>query len=462
MASSSTPGPAEPLSQVPCGICRRQFSKYLCPKCNVPYCSLTCFRSEAHGDCSESFYRKEVEVDIKTAPTKTAEERLKMMDLLKRFEEDSLDDDGDIMKVLGDDGQEEDENDLAGRLGKVDLDSVPPEELWSMLTPEEREKFIKAVDDPNSDLAQQLFASEELENVRIDPWWEDPDASVAQEEEQVTTSATANSRLRKRYGKKPEMSICVPTSMVKPIPASSPSLLYNACALCVAYAFTTRHLAISPLSSSPTDATDVLSPLIPFLVERKSTLVYSNLSDVVTDLWSRFGQDLMTPQMLALLLRDAARLVRPSRVVEISPQSTSSQPPADSAGAEVDLETHPNADLFRVFSDLAQVFEANSITSNSAKSKPNLKAGAKLKQSHITHKLTFYTVHVLSTPSVVLDMLASEAVHRATVMESEANTGWSGEGVDGQTKSKREVENIRATANEARRASAGGRLIEEL
>lgn len=26
--------------------CRRQFSKYTCPKCNVPYCSLICFRSQ--------------------------------------------------------------------------------------------------------------------------------------------------------------------------------------------------------------------------------------------------------------------------------------------------------------------------------------------------------------------------------------------------------------------------------
>lgn len=25
--------------------CRRQFSRYTCPKCNIPYCSLICFRS---------------------------------------------------------------------------------------------------------------------------------------------------------------------------------------------------------------------------------------------------------------------------------------------------------------------------------------------------------------------------------------------------------------------------------
>lgn len=26
--------------------CRRQFSRYTCPRCNIPYCSLVCFRSE--------------------------------------------------------------------------------------------------------------------------------------------------------------------------------------------------------------------------------------------------------------------------------------------------------------------------------------------------------------------------------------------------------------------------------
>ena len=29
--------------------CRRQFAKYTCPTCNIPYCSLTCFRSQVGG-----------------------------------------------------------------------------------------------------------------------------------------------------------------------------------------------------------------------------------------------------------------------------------------------------------------------------------------------------------------------------------------------------------------------------
>ena len=35
-----------------------------------------------------------------------------------------------------------------------------------------RERFTKALQDPNSELAQQLLSGEEIEKVRIEPWWE--------------------------------------------------------------------------------------------------------------------------------------------------------------------------------------------------------------------------------------------------------------------------------------------------
>ncbi|CAH2351779.1 protein Hit1p [[Candida] railenensis] len=31
-----------------CGICNTNISKYRCPKCSVPYCSLSCFKGEKH------------------------------------------------------------------------------------------------------------------------------------------------------------------------------------------------------------------------------------------------------------------------------------------------------------------------------------------------------------------------------------------------------------------------------
>ena len=74
---------------------------------------------QKHGECSESFYRKEVELDVKNAPSANVEEKRRMMELLQRFEEDSLDD----SPLLGgsDNEDDDDEDGLHHRLQNVDL-----------------------------------------------------------------------------------------------------------------------------------------------------------------------------------------------------------------------------------------------------------------------------------------------------------------------------------------------------
>ncbi|XP_068922416.1 zinc finger HIT domain-containing protein 2 [Petaurus breviceps papuanus] len=45
----------------PCGLCppgEARPARYTCPRCNVPYCSLPCYR--AHEACAEAFYRDQV------------------------------------------------------------------------------------------------------------------------------------------------------------------------------------------------------------------------------------------------------------------------------------------------------------------------------------------------------------------------------------------------------------------
>ena len=62
----------------------------------------------------------------------------------------------------------------------------------------------------------------------------------------------------------------------------------------IAYSYTTRHLSTSPLSGIGTDtpefleARHLLTQLVPFVTERKSITLYSNLTSLVTDMWSRF------------------------------------------------------------------------------------------------------------------------------------------------------------------------------
>lgn len=47
-----------------CGICRRAVSRYTCPRCKIGYCCAACYAS--HGQCSEAFFRWQVERELKT------------------------------------------------------------------------------------------------------------------------------------------------------------------------------------------------------------------------------------------------------------------------------------------------------------------------------------------------------------------------------------------------------------
>ena len=38
--------------------CLKQSSRYTCPRCNTPYCTLACYKSDGHLNCSETFYKE--------------------------------------------------------------------------------------------------------------------------------------------------------------------------------------------------------------------------------------------------------------------------------------------------------------------------------------------------------------------------------------------------------------------
>ena len=40
-----------------CPLCLKNQSKYTCPRCNTRYCSVDCYKSVKHKDCSEMFYK---------------------------------------------------------------------------------------------------------------------------------------------------------------------------------------------------------------------------------------------------------------------------------------------------------------------------------------------------------------------------------------------------------------------
>lgn len=38
--------------------CNKEQAKYTCPRCNLGYCGLSCYRHKEHSDCSEAFYKE--------------------------------------------------------------------------------------------------------------------------------------------------------------------------------------------------------------------------------------------------------------------------------------------------------------------------------------------------------------------------------------------------------------------
>ena len=92
--------------------------------------------------------------------------------------------------------------------------------MWEMLTPAERRKFVKALENPSSELAQTLLASKQLEVEIEQPWWingvEDFDREhLSQEAKEIERRPTP---------------IRVPQSMVKPVPPGHP-LVFNLLAI---------------------------------------------------------------------------------------------------------------------------------------------------------------------------------------------------------------------------------------
>ncbi|TPX38322.1 hypothetical protein SmJEL517_g00119 [Synchytrium microbalum] len=147
-----------------CGICGKQISRYTCPRCNLRYCTLTCYKSEKHADCTETFYKESFVAELEGKRADDGEKK-HMLDILKRFEEEQQDPLDPGMS-------------LEERLADVDLDQASPDDMLSLLTPAERQEF---------ELALKAQALSHIIPVWT-PWWmEAPPKVVALDTEAQKT-----------------------------------------------------------------------------------------------------------------------------------------------------------------------------------------------------------------------------------------------------------------------------------
>ena len=77
------------LSLKKCEICFKIKSQYTCPKCNIGYCSLNCYRDQTkHLNCSENFYQDQVLNELKSFKLNSAEDKNKIAEILTREKEE--------------------------------------------------------------------------------------------------------------------------------------------------------------------------------------------------------------------------------------------------------------------------------------------------------------------------------------------------------------------------------------
>merc|ERR1712226_924412 len=132
-----------------CDICLKAQASYKCPKCSWSYCSLQCYKSEKHSDCSESFYRNEVMEALKGKKCPGREQMTELLDEIARLDVGSVD------------GLTESCN---GESRVIDMDS---ENLYDQLDEKEKQAFDDLLRNNKGAL---IFDP-------IVPWWTDDKTS---------------------------------------------------------------------------------------------------------------------------------------------------------------------------------------------------------------------------------------------------------------------------------------------
>lgn len=199
-----------------CAICQCDNANYQCPRCNIRYCSMKCYKDKTHMECTEAFYKDNIAEELKSQPI-DASKREHMLRQLRAFEEGNED------FVDSDDEEEDDENDISRRFDDLDIDSADVQSIWDRLTPEEQQKFFNMIDSRNPELEQVLKM--------YVPWWETPYELV----KEVDSTAEDDSN------KPPELPETLPTFDAQVISRPTFGLILNLIHCLMVYAYLQRH-----------------------------------------------------------------------------------------------------------------------------------------------------------------------------------------------------------------------------
>ncbi|KAF4082223.1 hypothetical protein AMELA_G00149020 [Ameiurus melas] len=214
----------------PCRLCLSNPARYTCPRCNVPYCALSCYRGSAHTACSEQFYKDCVSQELRQRGRTEHEDRIHMRDILLRMrqveggpggvtrelmensggqvterdadtltllsrlaeiqthrEEGHEEEVQDILQRLGETGAEEEEGeeeeDVVTRLSGLNIESLTEEELWALLPEKDKQNFERLLKDGGISALVPIWR----------PWWEEHERDHAVLIEELQRAEETNS-----------------------------------------------------------------------------------------------------------------------------------------------------------------------------------------------------------------------------------------------------------------------------
>ncbi|KAI7894551.1 uncharacterized protein EV154DRAFT_498167 [Mucor mucedo] len=265
----------EPITQTLCEICQKQFSNYVCPRCNLRYCSLACYKDLQHAECTESFYKDSVTAEIQNREL-DKDSKNKMLEMLKRLEEDN--DPSDLLDQDDNDDEDQDEQHHAmlERFANIDLDNTDPDLIWDLLSDQERKEFEGVLSE-----LQHSGDWDKLDLPTYIPWWKEAISLIQDDDEE-----------EEEKSKVPELPDSLPDfeKMTQPATRHSPHLAWNLLNILATYSYSMRH-AMGDLLEDPQDTINITKALsADVLYSNAAECPYTSVTDVVGDIVERIIQ----------------------------------------------------------------------------------------------------------------------------------------------------------------------------
>ncbi|CAG8623080.1 15414_t:CDS:2, partial [Dentiscutata erythropus] len=342
---------------------------------------------ETHTECTESFYKDNIMEEIKSQRV-DEDDKKKMIDLLRRFEQE-----GDEMSREAMEMADEDYDDITDRFNDLDIDSADIETIWSKLTPQERAEFQEKFIDGRPENLLELI--DELPLWK--PWWEhsssngDKIVEISPQiiEDETQLSEYSQTKSKDTLSQRPQIlsDIKKVEDLTKKSP--NPALTLNLINILYAYAYICRMFNGS-IHENVQDSINVIWELSPVLNTTKNIVFQSvdeaiKASSIITLQNPKYKQP---PEFQSLILGDIVCLL-----------------------TSVDAVLAALSDLYCLFQSQQQtsttIDSSNYLSKNPSKTKDEYK-----KKGFFTEKkLYFYIAYVNSLPqqsSAVLEILRHE------------------------------------------------------